>query len=52
MWILIAIAVEGMALVGVLSTLATRRTLVAFVAGFNTMALVTAIYALYGGLGV
>jgi steroid 5-alpha reductase family enzyme len=50
MWVLIAIAIEGMALIGALSVLITRRTLVAFVAGFNTMALVTAIYALHGGL--
>lgn len=44
MWILITIAIEGMALVGVLSALITRRTLGTFLAGFNTMALVTGIY--------
>jgi steroid 5-alpha reductase family enzyme len=49
-WILIAIVIEGVALVSVLAILATRRTHFAFVAGFNTMALVTAIYVWNGGL--
>jgi steroid 5-alpha reductase family enzyme len=51
MWILIAITVENMALVGVLSILITRRTFGAFLAGFNTMALVTGIFVWYHGFG-
>jgi steroid 5-alpha reductase family enzyme len=50
MWILIAIIIESMALVGVLSILITKRTLAAFLAGFNTMALVTFIYVCYSGV--
>jgi steroid 5-alpha reductase family enzyme len=49
-WILIAVAIEGMALIGALGVLSTKRTAVAFVTGFNTMALVTGIFAWYGGL--
>lgn len=51
MWILIAAAIEGLALLGVLSVLATKRTHGAFVAGFNTMAVVAVIYAWHGDLG-
>ena len=43
-WILVAVAIEGLALLGVLGILITRRTLPAFLAGFNAMAVVTAIY--------
>jgi steroid 5-alpha reductase family enzyme len=50
MWILIAIVIEGVALASALAILASERTHLAFVAGFNTMALVTAIYVWYGGL--
>lgn len=50
MWWWIAIAIESMALIGVVSILATRRTFLAFVVGFNTMALVTGIYVWHGGL--
>ncbi|MEJ2719632.1 MAG: DUF1295 domain-containing protein [bacterium] len=51
MWILNAIIIEGMALLGILSILRTRRTVVAFLAGFNTMAVVTGVYVWFGGLG-
>jgi len=48
MWFVILIAIAGMTLLGILSVLATRRTYLAFLLGFNTMALVTAIYIRYG----
>jgi len=48
MWLAILIIIEGMTLLGIISVLATRRTWLAFLAGFNTMALVTAAYAWYG----
>lgn len=48
MWFYILLAIEGMTLLGLISVLATRRTWFAFLLGFNTMALVTALYALYG----
>ena len=44
MWVTIAVAVEAMALLGVLGVLTTDRTRTAFVTGFNTMLLVTAVY--------
>jgi steroid 5-alpha reductase family enzyme len=50
MWTLIAIVVEGVALAGALAIVTTRRTHLAFVAGFDTMALVTAVYVWHGGL--
>jgi steroid 5-alpha reductase family enzyme len=50
MWILVAVAIELMALVGVVSVLATRRTHAAFVLGFNTMAFVTGIFVWHFGL--
>lgn len=49
MWMLIALVIEGMALVGVLSVRGTKRTRSAFLAGFNTMLPVTAIYVWYSG---
>lgn len=48
MWFCILITIEGMTLLGIVSILATRSTYISFVAGFNTMALVTVIYAWYG----
>lgn len=51
MWILIAIAIEGMALVGVLSIVMTKRLHGAFLAGFNAMALVTGVFVWYHGFG-
>jgi len=51
MWIIIAVAIEAMALLGVLGVLATGRTRTAFVAGFNTMLIVTAVYIWQSGLG-
>lgn len=50
MWILIAIIIESMALAGILSILITRRTHIAFLTGFNTMALVTCVYVCTYGL--
>jgi len=50
MWIVVAVAIEGMTLIGALGILATKRTSVAFVAGFNTMALVTGVFVWYAGL--
>ena len=44
MWTLNAVIIEVMALLGVAGVLITRRTNLAFVAGFNTMLLVTAVY--------
>lgn len=52
MWLLILIAIAGMTLLGILSVLVTKRTYISFLAGFNTMALVTAIYAWYGLLNL
>jgi steroid 5-alpha reductase family enzyme len=51
MWTLIGIAIESMALVGAVGILATGRTRVAFLTGFNTMALVVGIVAWHAGLG-
>ncbi|MFC1530725.1 DUF1295 domain-containing protein [Gemmatimonadota bacterium] len=45
MWIQVAVAIEAMALIGALGVVVTNRTNVAFVAGFNAMALVTGIFA-------
>ncbi len=45
-WLLNAILIETMALVGVMGTLVTRRTSVAFAVGFNTMLPVTGVYVL------
>lgn len=50
MWIVIAVAIEGMALIGALGVLSTKRTRVAFVTGFNTMALVTGVFVWCAGL--
>lgn len=50
MWIAVAIVIEVMALLGVLSILVTKRTLGAFVTGFNVMALVTAVFVWHHGL--
>jgi steroid 5-alpha reductase family enzyme len=44
MWLQVAVAIEAAALAGVIGVLATRRTRIAFLAGFNVMALVTAIF--------
>jgi steroid 5-alpha reductase family enzyme len=52
MWFLILVAIAGMTLLGILSVLATGRTHISFLAGFNTMALVTAIYTWYGLLNL
>jgi steroid 5-alpha reductase family enzyme len=52
MWVLIAVAIECMALAGVVSILITKRTLVAFALGFNTMALVTGIFVWHFGLSI
>lgn len=49
MWMQAAIAIELMAVIGALGILVTRRTLVAFVAGFNTMALVTGLFVWHAG---
>ncbi|HEY76662.1 MAG TPA: DUF1295 domain-containing protein [Thermoflexia bacterium] len=43
-WLLNAILIEGMGIVGVLAVWRTRRTDAAFAAGFNTMLLVTGAY--------
>jgi steroid 5-alpha reductase family enzyme len=51
MWLLTAAAIEAMALVGIAGVLATGRTRIAFVAGFNTMALVTGVFVWDGVLG-
>lgn len=52
MWILIALVIEGMALLGAVGVLATGRTRTAFVTGFNTMLAVTGVYVWYSGLGI
>jgi steroid 5-alpha reductase family enzyme len=44
MWIQVAVAIEAMALIGAIGAVSTKRTHIAFVTGFNTMALVTAIF--------
>ena len=43
-WLLNALIIEGMALLGVVGVAATRRTPIAFAAGFNTMLPVTLVY--------
>jgi steroid 5-alpha reductase family enzyme len=50
MWIAVAVAIESMALVGVVSVIVTKRTHGAFLAGFNVMALVTGLFVLNAGL--
>jgi steroid 5-alpha reductase family enzyme len=50
MWIRIAIAIELTAAVGAIGIAVTKRTLVAFVSGFNTMALVTGIFLAHTGI--
>lgn len=50
MWIIVAVVIEGMALLGVVGVLATGRTGTAFVAGFNSMLVVTGVYVWYAGL--
>ena len=52
MWVLVGVAIEVIALVGVLSVVATRRTQVAFALGFNAMAVVTGIFLWHVGFGV
>lgn len=51
MWLIVAVAIETMTLAGVAGTLITRRTFIAFLAGFNSMALVAGIFAWQSGLG-
>ncbi len=46
MWALNALLIEAMALIGITGVLVTRRTNIAFAAGFNTMLLVTGVYVL------
>jgi steroid 5-alpha reductase family enzyme len=48
MWFAILVIIAGMTLLGIISVLVTRRTHLAFLLGFNTMALVTATYIRYG----
>ena len=50
MWVAVAVAIESMAVVGVVSVIVTKRTRGAFLAGFNTMALVTGLFVLNSGL--
>ncbi len=50
MWTLVAIAIEGLALAGVLSVAITGSTRVAFLTGFNTMAVVTGLFLWHEGL--
>lgn len=50
MWILVALAIEAMAFIGAVGILVTRRTQLAFVTGFNTMAPVTALFVWYAGI--
>jgi steroid 5-alpha reductase family enzyme len=45
-WVLVTAATEAMAVIGLVGVAATKRTHPAFLAGFNTMILVTAIYVL------
>jgi steroid 5-alpha reductase family enzyme len=49
MWILVAVIIEAAALAGVLGVLATGRTRVAFLAGFNVMAPVTGTFIWQAG---
>jgi len=50
MWIQVAAVIEAMALTGVVSVLVTKQTKIAFVAGFDTMALVIGVFAWHAGL--
>jgi steroid 5-alpha reductase family enzyme len=50
MWIAVAVAIESMALIGVVSVIVTKRTHGAFLAGFNVMALVMGLFVLHAGL--
>jgi len=43
-WVLNAIVIEAMAIVGIIGVLTTKRTHIAFAAGFNTMILVAGVY--------
>ena len=52
MWVLVAAVTECMALAGVISIAVTKSTRIAFVLGFNTMALVTGIYVWRYGLAI
>ena len=45
-WVVNAIIIEFMALIGVVGVLATHRTHIAFASGFNTMFLVTGVFIL------
>ncbi len=45
-WLINLLIIETMALIGVIGVLVTKRTGVAFAAGFNTMLLVTLVYIL------
>jgi hypothetical protein len=47
LWIVLAIVIESMACLGTLGVLVKRNTRPAFLAGFNTMLLVTGTYVLY-----
>ena len=47
MWILIALIIEVLAVVGTISVWATKRVRAAFVVGFNTMIPVTGVYLLW-----
>jgi steroid 5-alpha reductase family enzyme len=50
MWVSVVVATECMALAGVISIAVTKGTRIAFVLGFNTMALVTGIFVWHYGL--
>ena len=50
MWMQIAVAIELMAIIGAVGIIVTKRTLVAFIAGFNTMALVTGVFLWHAGV--
>ncbi|NNG17710.1 MAG: hypothetical protein HKM89_14640, partial [Gemmatimonadales bacterium] len=52
MWVAVAIAIECMAVIGFVSVIVTKRTGGAFLAGFNTMALVTGLFVLHSGLAL
>ncbi|HHS98368.1 MAG TPA: DUF1295 domain-containing protein [Chloroflexi bacterium] len=49
LWLLVAILIEGMGILGVLAVWRTQRTDGAFVVGFNTMLLVTGVYVWRAG---
>jgi steroid 5-alpha reductase family enzyme len=47
LWIVVAVVIESMACLGILGILVEKNTRPAFLAGFNTMLLVTGTYVLY-----